>query len=134
MNANDLAVCVANTQPLTKLKWFTFHQNNSGGRFRVDADVDAYVIIQAHNADEANELAQRIGIYFNGVAEGYDCECCGDRWYRLYSDDQGTDEPEIYGNPVTWSPDAVLTSERPGKSYGLPNGVKVYPYDIISKR
>lgn len=134
MNFNDLAVCVANTQPLTKLKWFTFDQNNSGGSYIVNDKVDAYVIIQAHNADEANELAQRIGIYFNGVAEGYDCECCGNRWYRMYSDDQGTDEPEIYGNPIIWSPDAVPIRARPGKNYGLPKGVKMYPYDIISKR
>ena len=135
MNANDLAVCVVNqSQALAKLKWFTFHQNNSGGHFTVDNDVDTKVIVQAHNADEANELAQRVGIYFGGVDDGIDCECCGDRWSTIWSNDEGTDVPSIYGHPVTWSPDTVLTSESPGKSHGMPNGVKVYPYDIISKR
>ena len=63
MNTNDMSV--------SKLKWFTFHQNNSGGKFVVDDDVDVNIIIQANYADEANELAQRVGIYFNGVADGY---------------------------------------------------------------
>lgn len=134
MNANDLSVCVVPKMEVAKLKWFKFHQNNSGGSWVVDNDVDTNVIVQAHNADEANQLAQRIGIYFNGVEDGTDCECCGDRWSSIWSNDEGTDVPSIYGHPVTWSPDAVLTSENPGKSYGLPKGVKVYPYSIISKR
>ena len=128
MNAKDLAVCLI---PIN-LKWFTFTQNNSGGKFRVDDNVDAYVIIQAHSPVEANELAQRIGIYFNGVADGYDCKCCGDRWSEAWG--EGDDVPEIYGKPVAWSPDVVFTSAQPGDNYrGLRNGVKVYPYDIISK-
>jgi hypothetical protein len=127
MNANDLAVCVVNqSHAVAKLKWFNFRQNNSGGSFTVNNDVDAYVIVQAHNADEANQLAQRIGIYFNGVNDGIDCECCGDRWSTIWSNDECTDVPSIYGHPVTWSPDAVLTDKT--------NGVKVYPYDIISNR
>jgi len=134
MNANDLTVCVIPKMQVAKLKWFTFHQNNSGGDFIVDNDVDTNVIVQAHNADEANELAQRVGIYFSGVDDGIDCECCGDRWRTIWSDDEGTDVPSIYGHPVAWSLDCVLTTVKPGESYGLPNGVKVYPYDIISKR
>jgi hypothetical protein len=125
MNANDMSV--------SKLKWFTFHQNNSGGQYEVNHDVDVFVIIQAHNAAEANALAERIGIYFNGVDEERDCECCGDRWSATYYKDRGTDEPEIYGERVPWSSDSVLTSEGNPK-YGLPDGVKVYPYHIISKK
>jgi hypothetical protein len=128
MNSNWI-----NDMSVSKLKWFTFRQNNSGGRFTVDDDVDVNVIIQANDAAEANELAQRVGIYFNGVNDGIDCECCGDRWSTMWDNDRGTDEPEIYGERVPWSPDSVLTSEGNPK-YGLPDGVKVYPYHIISKK
>ena len=124
MNANDMSV--------SKLKWFTFRQNNSGGLFTIDDTVDVNVIIQANCADEANELAQRVGIYFNGVDEGYDCECCGDRWYKVW-DSVGTDEPEIYGQRVSWSSDSVVTCEGNSK-YGLLGVVNVYPYNIISKK
>ena len=32
---------------------------------------------------DANDIAQGNGIYFNGVADGIDCDCCGDRWYPV---------------------------------------------------
>lgn len=128
MNANDLAVCLIPS----KLTWYTFSQNNSGGRFIVDDKVDAYVIIQAPDADTANQLAERIGIYFNGVFDGYDCQCCGDRWSSMYSDDYGTDKPEIYGQDVLYSPDVVTSSYILGGTW-LAKGVKVYPYSVISK-
>ena len=38
---------------------------------------------------EANTKACDIGIYFDGVANGADCECCGDRWRES---DEITDE------------------------------------------
>jgi hypothetical protein len=128
MNANDLSVCVLPKMEVAKLQWFTFHQNNSGGRWVVDNDVDAYVIVQAHNADEANQLAQRIGIYFNGVEDGTDCECCGDRWSSIYRTEDGTDVPMVYSDLVPWSPETKTTVEVFG------NSVKVYPYNIISNR
>lgn len=80
-------------------KFFTFGQNNSGGGFVVDGDVSHYVIIEAHNAEEANELAEEVGIYFNGCDDGTDCSCCGDRWGRTW-DSEGKITPEIYGEPV----------------------------------
>lgn len=129
MNANDLAVCLIPSN----LKWFTFNQNNSGGQFTEDDKVAPYVIIQAPDADTANQLAERIGIYFNGVFDGYDCDCCGDRWSSQYSDDDGTDKPEIYGQEVPYSPNAVTTSVRQGGDIWLGKGVKVYPYSVISK-
>jgi len=61
-------------------KLFHYHQNNSGGYFDIDDDLTKNVIIEASNKDEANDIAKRIGIYFNGVINGFDCECCGDRW------------------------------------------------------
>ena len=132
MNANDLSVCLVPNPKMevATLKWFTFPQNNSGGSFTINDDVDIYVIIQAHNAVEANELAQRIGIYFHGVNERFDCECCGDRWYSIWSDDDGNDVPMIYRDPVPcWSNEVVMTVD-----VDRDNSVKVYPYSIISNR
>ena len=82
-------------------KYYTFNQNNSGGIFydRPKSGISATVIIEARSAKEANRLAEDIGIYFDGCDNGIDCECCGNRWYRV-SDDDGYDVPSIYGTPV----------------------------------
>tara|TARA_R110000868_G_scaffold345055_1_gene606162 strand:+ start:61 stop:411 length:351 start_codon:yes stop_codon:yes gene_type:complete len=79
------------------MKWFQYTQNNSGGRFNQDDKVSHYVLIQAPNASVADSLAESVaGIYFNGVEDGQDCECCGDRWYTQL-DYVGDVEPLIYG-------------------------------------
>ena len=64
--------------------FFHFNQNNSGGFFDIDDNVRQCVIIEADNADHANDIAREIGIYFNGISRGRDCECCGDRWYPVW--------------------------------------------------
>ena len=58
--------------------WFNYHQNNSGGFFTGPA---RWVAIKAETAEAANQAAERLGLYWNGVSTGCDCECCGDRWY-----------------------------------------------------
>jgi len=74
-----------------KSKWFHYRQNNSGGTFVIDdaAGLGPEVYIEAYDSDHADERAEQLGIYFDGVNEGSDCECCGDRWYNAsrYSDD-----------------------------------------------
>lgn len=78
------------------MPFFTFNQNNSGGFFEGPAH---YVIVEARDDDEANERAEReAGLYFYGVNDGIDCECCGDRWYEASR--KGTDTPSIFGKPV----------------------------------
>lgn len=74
---------VINQISTSDLKWYHYHQNNSGGSFDVDADrgIGHNVFIQAASEPEADARAESIGIYFNGVDDGLDCECCGDRWY-----------------------------------------------------
>lgn len=79
--------------------FFTFNQNNSGGKTVHDSNVSDYVIIEANDYKEANYLAQRIGIYFDGCASGIDCSCCGDRWSEAWNDD-GDEEPMIYNESV----------------------------------
>lgn len=78
--------------------FYTYDQNNSGGCFDIDHDrgIDCFVIIEAESADHADSRAEMIGIYFNGVNDGLDCECCGDRWYPT-SEWAATDIPMIYG-------------------------------------
>ena len=64
------------------MMFYKFWQNNSGGNYDTDIDVglNHQVIIEADTKDEALEKAFNIGIYFDGVRAGRDCECCGDRW------------------------------------------------------
>jgi hypothetical protein len=60
--------------------FYRFRQNNSGGRFVRDNNLNTVVIIEADSNEKMMEVADNIGIYFGGVAAGLDCECCGDRW------------------------------------------------------
>ena len=78
------------------MSWYRYHQNNSGGSHEYDpsrgTSVDVY--IEADSADEANERAREIGLYFDGVDDGWDCDCCGDRWYEeTYPEDDGFEPP-----------------------------------------
>lgn len=61
--------------------FYLFVQNNSGGVFDYDAKdgVGINVAFEANSEKEAIERAKDV-IYFNGVEDGIDCECCGDRW------------------------------------------------------
>lgn len=80
--------------------FFTYNQNNSGGSFQFDekAGISHYVIIEANTAEEADNRAEEIGLYFNGVDQDLDCPCCGDRWYPTF--DSGDEIPSVYGEPV----------------------------------
>jgi hypothetical protein len=82
------------------MTFFHYSQNNSGGSFdHSKANGIGYaVIIEASNADEANERAENIGLYFNGCDTGLDCDCCGDRWYPAYG--EGDPVPMIYGQTI----------------------------------
>jgi hypothetical protein len=91
-------------------KYYRFSQNNSGGSFVINDSVAHHVIIQAHSAQEANNRAASIGIYFDGCEKGRDCECCGDRWSAQWDDDDATDTPMIYGEPPGACND-IFTSE-----------------------
>lgn len=83
--------------------FFTFNQNNSGGRFILDTTVAEYVVIEATNHKQANAIALSIGLYFDGVDDDVDCPCCGDRWFRC-GDGSAKMEPTIYDTPVQWVP------------------------------
>ena len=64
---------------------FHYRQNNSGGYFLGEYN-DIY--IEAKNVRAADCLAEEhFGVYFNGVDDNRDCECCGDRWYSPYHEE-----------------------------------------------
>lgn len=83
------------------MSFFTYTQNNSGGSFIQDHRSGVYVIVEADTLEEANVIAgEKAGVYFNGVADGIDCECCGDRWDKPYTN-EGDDNPSIYGESIS---------------------------------
>lgn len=79
-----------------KTKFYTYHQNNSGGKLHKNDDLDHIVIIEAKNFEEANRIAEIKGLYFDGG----DCRCCGDRWDEQWIED-GNEEPMVYGDVVS---------------------------------
>jgi len=83
--------------------FYTFKQNNSGGHFSFDEEdgITHYVIVEADSNAEAIRKAIDIGIYFNGVEDGADCGCCGDRWCDYV---EGEAYPSIYGRDATTTP------------------------------
>jgi hypothetical protein len=86
------------------MSFYTFRQNNSGGFY----DGFPFVIIEASSPVQANELAQDYGVYFNGVEQGRDCPCCGDRWYTM-SESDASDIPTVYdGREVAQNDPDVL--------------------------
>ena len=82
---------------MVNLRTYCFPQHNSGGFYTDDVVIEnseqgfmvGYdIYIHATTANEANEIAESCGIYFDGVEKGKDCDCCGDRWYRtVYPED-----------------------------------------------
>ena len=75
--------------------WFEYDQNNSGGSFDIDREkgIGPRVWIEAPTLNVANARAEDIGIYFDGVADGIDCPCCGSRWSEPWQ--EGVEVPNI---------------------------------------
>lgn len=93
------------------MKFYMFSQNNSGGSFIINKDVAELVAIEAENAKEANKRAEEIGIYFDGVDEGSDCDCCGDRWSRACDLEEGVDP----FNYTSWSKKKIIVYHADGR-------------------
>ena len=72
-----------------EMKYYLYHQNNSGGIFHSTEKVGKNVFIEAASAEHANEFAPTIGVYFEFIAY-LDCACCGSRWQRVSSDEYDT--------------------------------------------
>ena len=63
--------------------FYEVDQNNSYGYFDVDDKVCHRLFIEADSHEEAKLKAEELGCYWDGVVEGIDCPCCGDRWYGV---------------------------------------------------
>ena len=64
------------------MDFFMWNQNNSGGNFVVNDNLTWRVVIEADTYEQAELKALELGVYYDGVDEGLDCSCCGDRWYQ----------------------------------------------------
>lgn len=81
-------------------KWYQYSQNNSGGEWMGPA---FEVYIEAHSPKNADNRAQCVGVHFDGVYRGSDCECCGDRWTRATYTSPYTPCREV-PEPITLTP------------------------------
>lgn len=72
--------------------FITFTQNNSGGYFIQNDDVDAYVIVEGNSLEEILDKANYI---FRNYREY--CSCCGERW-----DDDWKDEDDLKDKPMIY--------------------------------
>lgn len=74
--------------------FYTFTQNNSGGYFIQNEDVDAYLIVEGYSEKDIERRAGKI-------VENYSeyCPCCGERW-NISIFHKLDKEPMIYGTPV----------------------------------
>ena len=74
--------------------FYHFRQNNSGGYWVGPINV----IVEANSPAEANEIASTVGpCYFDGDG---DCSCCGNRWSELWENEEGSESPEVWGEPA----------------------------------
>lgn len=64
------------------MKIYEFSQNNSGGTLTQNKKLCHRLFIEARTQQKAEEKAIRMGVYYDGVADGVDCPCCGDRWNK----------------------------------------------------
>lgn len=64
------------------MKFYYYGQNNSGGSFHDVLGLKGVqdLCIEAQSPRAADAIAEDLGVYFDGIADGIDCPCCGDRW------------------------------------------------------
>jgi hypothetical protein len=103
-----------NMEIANNYKWFLFDQNNSGGKLVVNDKVCHRLFIEAENESEAISIAEGLGVYFNGVEDGYDCPCCGDRWYRA----EEVEFPLAFGKEIVFK-NPVEYAQHLAKEYSL---------------
>lgn len=101
--------------------FYTFRQNNSGGTFVENwaLGIGRTVIVEADSCDEANQIAEQIGLYFDGVG---DClSCCGPRWRSVdrYNMDVDMPVPTLWEEPVDDDNDQSIYIHR--RNCGLCN-------------
>ena len=107
------------------MAFFTYIQNNTGGSFDFNDKVTHIVVVEETTASRADARAELLGIYFDGVREGSDCACCGDRWSRAYG--EGYEVPSLYGRPVEEAHLPFGDETYPPMKWRA-NGAEIYVY------
>ena len=101
------------------MPFYEFSQNNSGGTFTVDDDLCGRLIIEADSPEDAISKAEDLGCYWDGVAKGIDCPCCGDRWYRnpdeVNIEKYATEGYDVYIHDGIYSDTVAEWNRRYGK-------------------
>lgn len=79
-------------------KFYTYLQEKTNGYFITNEQkgIGKVVIIEETSAERANNKAEQINLYFNGVELGIDSPYYGDRWYRC-NEWNGEKEPMVNG-------------------------------------
>jgi hypothetical protein len=89
----ELMDAITTTPPAPlPLLWFTWRQNNSGGKWHLNRHIAHYVSVQHTSFSEARDVIEQ---YFD---ERGSCPCCGDRW-DADSYEDGT-VPIYYAQPL----------------------------------
>lgn len=99
-----------------QLNWYEFGQNNTEGSFEVTDKLCHRLFIQATSSDAATAIAESMGVYFDGCDDGRDCPCCGDRWYRISSDDF-IDAAELEDRLKSYGPEVAEDAPRTIETY-----------------
>lgn len=84
------------------LKMFVYKQNNSYGIYEntlksYDENLNIIPVTceilegKYYNIAVIDFYVVPQGVYFDGVENDIDCDCCGDRWRRLYEDSKQVD-------------------------------------------
>lgn len=81
-------------------RFWTITQNNSQGVFDHDPEhgIGYALCVEALNQADAEARLDRI---INGYDQGPYCPCCGERWSVWFWQDEGSEQPEKYGEPLT---------------------------------
>ena len=100
--------------------FYLFEQNNSGGSFVVNDKLCHRLFIEADSEYEAVEKAEELGCYWDGVAYGLDCSCCGDRWCKDWLRPVNVEKYSTEGYEVSVY-DGIYynTKEEWNKRYGM---------------
>lgn len=83
------------TDITVQTKFFHFRQNNSGGYFIENDDVAQNLIVEAVNAKDAELKMLDIT-----ASHSKYCSCCGKRWSSWIDDEDGTNEPTVFGEKL----------------------------------
>ncbi|MNB81421.1 hypothetical protein D3C75_282030 [compost metagenome] len=90
--------------------YFHFRQNNSGGYFIVNDDVAINLIVEAMNANDAEQRMYDITADYSQY-----CSCCGERWSSWIDDEDGTTEPTIYGRKLDERSESIIIHHIDGR-------------------